>query len=146
MLPEIKTYPLILESVKTAIQEEYYYYEFLDLIRSAVMEAIEQGQIFEDYIDFRYEVEDEFTPNYSPSEWETILEKAYLNRGLSYKKLLDNWIKRQAKLSKTIQEALDNKELVVNVTMDEIVKRAFESEEEEMYSEMAKDIKNDSGS
>ena len=66
---------------------------------------------------------------------------SFTTRGLSYKKLLDDWIELQEKLSKAIQEALDNKEIVVNITMDEIVKRAFASEEEEIFSGMVKDIK-----
>jgi hypothetical protein len=114
-------------TIKKAVDYDFGYDDFFDQVRWAIMDAIEEGYIFRDYLNIRDEIEDPHDMSCGLDEWEIIVERAFRKQGHDYEKLKNDQIRLDTAIAEKMQEALDNKEIVVNVKMEEIIKRAFDS-------------------
>ena len=118
---------MLLTVIKKSIDYDFGYYDFFDQVRWTIMGAIEEGYIFWDYLNYRDEIEDPYEINCGLDEWENIVERAFRKQGYDYEELQKEQIKIDTAIAEKMQEAIDDKDIVVNVKMDEIIKRALNS-------------------
>lgn len=118
-------YSILCWAVKKAICEGYQFLDFHDSFRWAVMGSIEEGYVFEDYLWHAGEIEIEYEMEHTPEEWNNILKRAYKNRGLDFESLLKKEQKLKSLIAKDSQETKESKDIVADVTAENIIEEAF---------------------
>ena len=115
-----------------AIDHGYDLIDFFEDVNYSIINAILRGHIFDDYLANRDLVEDLDYVGFIPPEenWDDLVKAAIEKKGVNYVEEMEKVKKTNKRINKELKKAFDSGELVINVTMDEIVKRAFHKEKD----------------
>ena len=115
----------IMDKLKSAAlvasENSYQLIDYLDLFRASIINLIEDGHIFDDYMECRFLIEDPYMPDRSEKEWMEIIRIAYEKKGLDLDEIERQMKESNVDFAMRFKEAVESLDISENTKMRDII-------------------------
>lgn len=111
-----------------AIDNSYQLIDYLDLFRASIIHLIEDGHIFDDYMESRFLIEDPYMPDRSEEEWRQVIKNAYEKKGLDLDEIERQMTGSNVDFAMRLKEVVESMDFSENTRMGDLIGAMIESD------------------